>query len=184
MRVGIAVLLVGVASAGCGCGAASPGTAQSAHDRSGTLDANAAWEKMKASLPGRWRAQTPRGSWIDVSFDVVSNGSALVETYGVGTGRETVTVYYRDHDDLWLTHYCAQGNQPRLRAVAASAEEVLLRFVDATNVAPDEGVMIERRVRLSQDSFELMETYRVPDGPPEVTTLRFVRVDEGRPYVL
>ena len=33
----------------------------------------------------------------------------------MGSGRETMTVFHPDHDDLVLTHYCAQGNQPRLR---------------------------------------------------------------------
>jgi hypothetical protein len=149
------------------------------HEHAASIDATAAWDHMKQTLPGTWRARTPRGSTVDVSYRLVSNGSALVETYGVGSGRETVTVYYRDHGDLWLTHYCAQGNQPRLRATLAAADDVVLRLVDATNVSPDQGVMIERRTHLAPDAFDLTETYRDPSGPPDVTTLHFVRVDEA-----
>jgi hypothetical protein len=139
------------------------------------LDAGPAWERLTHDLPGRWRAKTPRGSTVDVSYALVSNGSALVETYGVGGSHETVTVFFRDHGDLWLTHYCAQGNVPRLRAVTAAPDDVLLRFVDATNVSPDQGVMTERRLHLSGSAFDLTETYRQPSGPPEVTTLHFER---------
>ncbi len=130
---------------------------------------------MKQLLPGAWHAQTPRGTNLDVTFKVVSNGSALVETYGVGGAHETVTVFYRDHADLWLTHYCAQGNEPRLRATLATTSDVVLHFVDATNVLPHQGVMMERRLHLGVDAFDLTETYRGEDGSPEVTTLHFVR---------
>lgn len=126
-------------------------------------------------LPGSWHAQTPHGAGIDVAYKIVSNGSALVETYGAGGAHETVTVFYRDHADLWLTHYCAQGNEPRLRAALATPSDVVLRFVDATNVSPDQGVMMERRLHLDADAFDLTETYRNPDGSPDVTTLHFVR---------
>jgi hypothetical protein len=133
---------------------------------------------MTTALPGKWRATTPRGSKVDVSYALVSNGSALVETYGVGSGHETVTVYYRDHGDLWLTHYCAQGNEPRLRAVTATPDDVVLRFVDATNVSPGQGVMMERRTHLTADGFDLTETYRSADASPDVTTLHFTHPGE------
>ena len=140
-----------------------------------SLDASAAWDRMKQVLPGTWHAETRRGTGVDVAFRLVSSDSALVETYGVGGAHETVTVFYRDHGDLWLTHYCAQGNQPRLRATLATSSDVVLRFVDATNVSPDQGVMVERRLRFASDALELTETYRNPDGSPDVTTLHFVR---------
>jgi hypothetical protein len=130
---------------------------------------------MKQVLPGTWHAQTQHGSGLDVAYKLVSNGSALLETYGVGGAHETVTVFYRDQGDLWLTHYCAQGNEPRLRATAATPSDVVLRFVDATNVSPDQGVMMERRLHFASDAFDLTEIYRNPDGSPDVTTLHFVR---------
>lgn len=139
---------------------------------------------MKRVLPGTWHAQTPHGAGLDVSFKVVSSGSALLETYGVGGAHETVTVFYRDHGDLWLTHYCAQGNEPRLRATVATPSDVVLRFVDATNVSPDQGVMMERRLHFdagAADAFDLTESYRSPDGSPDVTTLHFVRAAATAP---
>jgi hypothetical protein len=167
LRSAAAALFVILAAAGCMQNRQPP--AASAH-----LDAGPAWERLTKQLPGKWRAKTPRGSTVDVSYALVSNGSALVETYGVGDpSHETVTVFYRDHGDLWLTHYCAQGNEPRLRAVTATPDDVVLSFVDATNVSPDQGVMIERRLHLSASAFDLTETYRQTSGPPEVTTLHF-----------
>ena len=131
---------------------------------------------MKRLLPGTWRAQTAHGTRLDVSYKVVSNGSAILETYGVGGAHETVSVFYRDHGDLWLTHYCAQGNAPRLRASGAGATDVVLGFVDATNVMPSQGIMRERRLHMAPDSFDLTETYRNADGSPDVTTLHFTRL--------
>jgi hypothetical protein len=50
-----------------------------------------------------------------VTYHLTGAGSALVETDFPGTGHEMVSVYHLDGDDLRLTHYCAAGNQPRLK---------------------------------------------------------------------
>jgi hypothetical protein len=75
----------------------------------------AIWEKMKKVLPGSWSAPTERGT-IKVSYKLISGGSALLEDFVTSNGKETVTVYHPDGLSLLLTHYCAQGNQARLRA--------------------------------------------------------------------
>src|SRR5262245_7254411 len=74
------------------------------------------WNQMIHALPGTWKAQSAAGASVTETFRLVSNGSALVESFVTPSGRETVSVYHRDHDRLMLTHYCGQGNQPRLRA--------------------------------------------------------------------
>jgi hypothetical protein len=107
--------------------------------------------------------------------------SALVETWGVGSGRETMTVFHPDHADLVLTHYCAQGNQPRLRAVTASADTVVFRFADATNLSPGQAVLVERTLRFSPDAFDDTEVYKGADGAPESSTYHFTRAAQGQP---
>lgn len=47
----------------------------------------------------------------------------------------SLTVYHRDGDDLIATHYCPQGNQPRLKMVSPSKKgEIRFDFKDATNL--------------------------------------------------
>jgi hypothetical protein len=69
---------------------------------------------------------------------VTSNGSAVVETIGPGTDHEMVTVIHPDGDELMLTHYCAIGNQPRMKAPGkADGNKVAFAFVGATNMKSD-----------------------------------------------
>ena len=48
------------------------------------------------------------------SFKTKAAGSAVVQTTRAGTPGEMKTIFHMDGDQLLLTHYCAQGNQPRL----------------------------------------------------------------------
>ena len=76
-------------------------------------------ERFK-SLAGDWVA-TEDGEMFkkgDVvsRYAVTASGSAVVETVFPGSPHEMVTVYHADGPDLVLTHYCMEGNQPRMRA--------------------------------------------------------------------
>jgi hypothetical protein len=141
---------------------------------------SAAWEQIKRALPGSWTMPGKSGPFR-VSYKLISGDSALVETWGVGSGRETMTIFHPDHDDLLLTHYCAQGNQPRLRAVATSADGIVFRFADATNLGQGQAILIERVLRLKADTFDDTEVYRGADGAAESTTYHFTRIAQGPP---
>jgi hypothetical protein len=88
------------------------------------------------ALAGEWQAVAPNGRPARLTFTPVSKGTALYERLDLG-GEDMVTVYHRDGDGLRLTHFCASGNQPRMRQVAsvASGGELAFAFVDATNLA-------------------------------------------------
>jgi hypothetical protein len=134
----------------------------------------AAWERLKSALPGSWTMPGKSGPFV-VSYRLVSAGSALVEEWGAGTPHETLTVFYPDGAESWLTHYCAQGNQPRLRVAEASADTVVFRFVDVTNRQRGQDMLVERTLRLGADSFDDTEVYRSDDGHDETTTYHFTR---------
>jgi hypothetical protein len=134
----------------------------------------AGWAMLVRALPGAWTMPGKSGPFT-VSYRLISGDSALVETWGVGSPRETMTVFHPDHDDLLLTHYCAQGNQPRLRAVAASADAVVFRFADATNVGPGQAVLVERTLRFGAGALDDTEVYKGPDGALDTTTYHFTR---------
>jgi hypothetical protein len=100
------------------------------------------FDRLKA-LAGEWvgTAGPPGGEKraAVVSYRVTAAGSAVVETLFPGTPHEMVTVYHLDGGDLLLTHYCAAGNQPRMRALAAKGGDRLdFEFVSGTNMKPDD----------------------------------------------
>ena len=71
------------------------------------------------------------GDGATIEYSVTSAGHTLVETLFPGTPQEMVTLYTLDGGHLVLTHYCAFGNQPRMRAVEAGENGLRFQFVDA-----------------------------------------------------
>jgi hypothetical protein len=87
------------------------------------------------------------GDWVEVGKDgkptdkvmssirVTSAGNTVQETLFPGSDKEMVTMYHLDGDDLVLTHYCALGNQPRLRAEPGKdVNTIVFKFVSSTNL--------------------------------------------------
>ena len=107
-------------------------------------ESGSVFEKFKA-LAGEWEGQRSGGGSVKVSYQVLSGGSAVVETLTELTEEVTmVTVYHMDGDDVRMTHYCSAQNQPRMKAssVSPGARVVSFEFVDATNLAqPTDGHM-------------------------------------------
>jgi hypothetical protein len=126
------------------------------------------------TLVGDWQAPAgPR-----VSFRLVANESVLVQTFVTASGSETLTLFHLDAGRLLATHYCAQGNQPRLALDPASTgARMSFRFVDATNLrAPSTAHLVRLELLLEAgDRYTEVETYEEA-GKPEVTTLKFRRV--------
>lgn len=168
-RVPIAVLALSFAAVAC----ASRQPAASATPEG--IDASHSWARLAQGLPGTWTATTERGPRLEVSYRLASRGSALLETFGASPAEQTLSVYHPDGRGLMLTHYCAQGNQVRLRASEASAERVTFTYLDATNVGPGQSVMHELVFVLGPDTLDRTEVYRAPDGSAETSVLHFVR---------
>ena len=142
-----------------------------------TTPAEAAYASL-LSLAGRWESVTAKGTVIRLTFEPIARASALVERYEAGT-TVTQTVYHLDGERLLLTHYCAQGNQPRLVATLGAADgKIPFTFLDATNLA---GVEASRMVACEftfddADHFMRSETYRHADVD-DITSRRYTRVD-------
>lgn len=99
-------------------------------------DAKAAFARLKG-LVGRWTNEgEPEG---EVHYRLTGGGSALVETLMPGSAHEMISVYHLDGDDLVFTHYCAVGNQPRLKLDRAASTPDHLKFVfnGGTNLDPE-----------------------------------------------
>ncbi len=101
-----------------------------------SADAFAAIKK----LHGEWRGPAmmkgmPPGHSI---YRVTAGGSAVQETIFPGTKMEMVSVYHMDRGNLLMTHYCALGNQPRMKLNArkSTARELVFDFDGGTNLNP------------------------------------------------
>jgi hypothetical protein len=107
-------------------------------------DGKAAFERMKG-LAGEWEGKLKDGTAGNVSYEVISGGSAILERSwggGMPEGGNMVSVYHLDGNRLMMTHYCLAKNQPRLVARSYDPEkgEIVFEFLDVTNLsAPDAG---------------------------------------------
>lgn len=73
----------------------------------------AVFDSLK-QLAGDWKS-TKASSHTTVNYRVIANGSTLVESWTMSPTRQSMTVYTLDGDRLIATHYCPQGNAPRLQ---------------------------------------------------------------------
>jgi len=101
--------------------------------------APAALERFKA-LAGDWVAaedgeMVKKGDLVS-RYAVTAAGSAVIETIFPGSPHEMVTVYHADGSELVLTHYCMEGNQPRMRARDTSGSRFDFAFDGGTNIDP------------------------------------------------
>jgi hypothetical protein len=96
-------------------------------------------ERLK-KLAGTWVAADKDGKPTDQVVSVIkvtAAGSAVHETLFPGQPHEMVSVYYCDGADLMMTHYCALGNQPRMKADPNSpANQICFKFAGGSNLDP------------------------------------------------
>lgn len=88
------------------------------------------------SLAGDWKSEGTEGNEFYISFSTTANGGTLIENWIYKGKSHSLTVYHPDGDSMIATHYCPQGNQPRLKLSNSSGENhVAFEFQDATNLA-------------------------------------------------
>lgn len=92
------------------------------------------------------RLKAMEGEWVDVTgafgkpgavvatYKVTGSGNTVVESFPVGTPHEMTTVYHRDGSSVVLTHYCAGGTQPRMRAKEIIGDRMKYEFEGGTNI--------------------------------------------------
>jgi hypothetical protein len=118
------------------------------------IDANLAFSRLKA-LAGDWEVSSARSQGHS-RFEVIANGSVVLEHFTKAGAEEMLTAYHLDGGQLVLTHYCLAGNQPRMVAEKfdPSSGELDFAFAGGTNIAPGAGHMHDATFRLvSSDSF-------------------------------
>lgn len=102
---------------------------------------------MLKSLAGDWKSVKPdahAAGEVAVSYKLVGGGSTVVETLYPGSDHEMISMYHLDGDKLVMTHYCALGNQPKMRGEFDKKKANLLhmKFAGGTNFDPQKDAHI------------------------------------------
>jgi hypothetical protein len=119
------------------------------------------------------------GDWVQVGADgkptdkvissirVTSAGNTVQETIFPGGDHEMVTMYHLDGANLMLTHYCALGNQPRMRAEPeGDINRIAFKFVDGTNLKASDNHMHEATLTIVGNDHIKTEWVACKDGTP------------------
>jgi hypothetical protein len=130
-----------------------------------------------AKLVGTWRPVGTAASPLRIRFSLTAGGTVLVEEWSRAGQPHSLTLYHRDGAGLTATHYCPQGNQPRLQLVFPVVGKVLrFAFRDATDLdAEHEAFLTALAFDLTDPALIVRrETYQ-HKGTNEGSELKLVR---------
>ena len=130
------------------------------------------------SWEGRWQvAETPA---LEIVFEKTARGSVMVERWETASGLHSMTVYHLDGDALVATHYCPQGNQPRLESRAAAAGQIRFAFRDVTDLDAGESHTHDLWFTPADDgTIRRSEVYRGESGLQEPGHYTLSRMPSG-----
>ncbi|PCI63987.1 MAG: hypothetical protein COB37_03290 [Kordiimonadales bacterium] len=147
----------------------------------GNSAARQAFEKL-GTLVGSWKPQDTPNSKLTIIFSHTANKTVLLETWMSGERQHSLTVYHLDGESLLATHYCPQGNQPRLKMEAAKTIGLIkFGFMDATNLAnTEQSHQHSLSFTVPKNGTVLLrnETYLSGEGI-DTSELKLVRSDKG-----
>jgi hypothetical protein len=123
------------------------------------------FDRMK-TLEGQWEASTPEGK-TRIIYQVISNGTALMETI---VNQNMVSVYHSDGNAILMTHYCAAGNQPRMRAQSSQGDTIIFQYVDATNLKSGADGHMHRLVIKFKDADHVTQEWTWKQAGKETTS--------------
>jgi hypothetical protein len=70
-----------------------------------------------------------------VVYAITSGGTALTERMNPGAPDEMITVYHKDGNSVSMTHFCAMGNQPRMKLKSSDGKVMKFEMVGASGVS-------------------------------------------------
>jgi len=102
------------------------------------------------ALAGTWQVNGNMGKG-QATYEVVANGSAVIERFTMDGMSPMITAYHLDGDTLALTHYCMAGNQPSMvaKTIDPATGEIVFDFASVSNLAsPNDEYMHNARFKL------------------------------------
>jgi len=140
------------------------------------------FEALK-KLVGEWESVADDGKPMRLTYRLISSGTALMESNTHDSAESPmITIYHPDGADLIVTHYCPDGDQPRMRAKASSAKAIEIHFVfqDATNSWRPSGAMMRGLTLRMPDATHLVQEWDgFENGKPSITVFSFTRKSSG-----
>ncbi|WP_338504570.1 hypothetical protein V6R86_11175 [Sphingomonas kaistensis] len=139
------------------------------------VQADAAFAEL-SRMVGLWRPADRPDSPLRIRFALTAGGTVLVEEWTARGKPHSLTLYHRDGARLLATHYCPQGNQPRLVLTGRDAGGLRFGFLDATGLDPatethQHDLWIDRSNPVHPVRSEI---YVGKDGPGQIERLRLV----------
>jgi hypothetical protein len=131
--------------------APSPSQNPASFGETAPQDHSAAFKRIQA-LAGDWEGslewsgtRTATGK-MNATYYATGGGTAVVENLVVDRDPVMTSVYHLDGGTLRVTHYCAAGNQPRLKAENVDDRAGTVRFalVDITNLSEPKAPHVEK----------------------------------------
>lgn len=148
------------------------------------FDAAAAFEQLKR-LVGEWEADWEGRTYgaadkpVIVRYEVTSDGSVVTEVSNEGSPEEMTSQFYLADGDLIVEHFCAMGNQPRMKlSNGGGGKGKKLGFAHAggTNLKNKIGYMVLISINeITPDHLETVWQTRTPDdkvGGTHLVTLK------------
>jgi hypothetical protein len=136
-----------------------------------------AFDRLK-TLVGEWDGTDPAGKQVEDTIRLVSNNTALEETFQTAKDNQMVTMYTPEGNRLALTHYCSKGNQPHLEtpAVTASSNEFAFAFTSAANLASNHDMHMHGMRLKIEDNDHFSETWTLmANGKEQTETFHLTR---------
>lgn len=145
-------------------------------------------------LDGTWNAETitvPAGTpreqgkvnKSEISYKTLANGTTVMGTYFKGSPMQMIDMIHQDGPDMVrLTHYCAVGNQPRMKFVKSQEAGVIqFAFDGGSNMDENsDGHVHDSKVHiLGKDRFEV-ESRLWDEGKHAMTTYFSISRKDGK----
>ncbi|QQS08494.1 MAG: hypothetical protein IPK69_10930 [Phycisphaerales bacterium] len=120
----------------------------------------AAFDRL-ASLSGTWQNLGEDGKPTGtVEFALSSNKSCVREIMFPGSAHEMTNMYTLDGPELLVTHYCAMGNQPHMRATKVEANRIVFDIVSVSNMRAEEEMVMGHLTVDFTDANHITQTWR------------------------
>lgn len=130
------------------------------------------------SWEGRWHVEETTA--LNIVFEKTARGTAMVERWETGAGLHSMTVYHMDGERLVATHYCPQGNQPRLESRGGNSDEIRFAFADVTGLDAGESHAHDLWFRPGADgTIRRYEVYKGEQGLQEPGSYTLGRASDG-----
>jgi len=126
------------------------------------------------SLAGTWEMVGQDGQKATIVYQVSAKGSAVREIMFPGSEHEMTNMYTMDGPDLLMTHYCAMGNQPHMRAAAGKSDRIEFKTAGVSNLTAADQMFMGQMTLVFVDANHIRQEWRsIKDGKLEGDHAKF-----------